>query len=278
MSMSKDNFFGGAALATAFALGLATTSLPANAMTKAENAQLSYLQVKGTGLANRCADVTGEDRIQPTSGQTIVEMCMEPTSFAIEHEFGNEQKGITREFVPARIITRQTYSLDAIEGPITIENGNLVFHEKEGIDYAPVTLKDKTRGEGYPLMFNIKGLVAEGSGDTIKPGFSMKGKFKTPSYRTGLFQDPKGRGGTTGYDVQPGLLALQTGMEGDERIYKENNKVFDESEGQVEFLVDQVDDKEVGGVFVSLQKGDSDMGAHEALDILIKGKWYARVE
>jgi len=42
---------GKAAVVGALAFGLATA--PANALTKAEISSLSYLQVKGTGLANR---------------------------------------------------------------------------------------------------------------------------------------------------------------------------------------------------------------------------------
>ena len=33
---------------------------------------------------------------------------------------------------------------------------------------------------------------------TIKPGFQFGGSFSVPSYRTGLFLDPKGRGAVTG--------------------------------------------------------------------------------
>lgn len=308
---SKDDLVNAGKVAATAALAFGLATAPAHAMTKTELQQLSYLQVKGTGLANRCSDVDGDDWIKPTSGQKIVDMCIEPTSFGIEHEFANKKgQAPEKKFVPAHVMTRQTYTLDAVEGPLTVDNGKLVFHEKEGLDYSPVTLKDNTRGEGFPLLFNVKELVAEGSDEVIKPGFTFSGQFKTPSYRTGLFQDPKGRGGTvsldnvlllnllstplsvshsqrfflpscfiqTGYDVQPGLWALQTGMEGDDRIFKENNKIFDESLGRIEMQVDQVDDNEIGGVFVSLQKGDSDMGAHEANNILIKGKWYARVE
>ena len=65
---------------------VALPAQPANAMTKAELNQLSYLQVKGTGLANRCADVSGDDviRVSNKAGtqNRIVNMCIEPTQFA----------------------------------------------------------------------------------------------------------------------------------------------------------------------------------------------------
>lgn len=41
----------------------------------------------------------------------------------------------------------------------------------------------------------------------MKPGFEFGGKFGVPSYRTGLFLDPKGRGGNTGYDFPVALAA-----------------------------------------------------------------------
>lgn len=246
-------------------------------MTKADLVQLSYDQVKGTGLAGRCSTVEGSDTITVKNGDKLVDLCVEPTSFAIEHEF-SDKRGVESRFVPAHPITRETFTLDAVEGPLDVQNGNLVFHEKDGMDYNPVTLKDNTRGEGYPMLFNIKDLQAIGIGDKFRPGSVFGGHFNTPSYRTGLFQDPRGRGGTTGYDAFPGLLALHTGMEGDDSLYKENNKVFDESSGTIEFEVDQVDDDEIGGTFVSVQKGDSDRGAHDANNILVKGVWYARID
>ena len=262
----------------ALAITTSTMAPPAaQAVTKADLVQLSYDQVKGTGLAGRCATVAGSDSITVHNGDKLVDLCVEPTSFAIEHDF-SDKRGEQRRFVDAHPITRETFTLDAVEGPLEVKNGNLVFHEKDGMDYNPVTLKDNTQGEGYPMLFNVKQLEAIGIGDKFRPGSVWGGHFNTPSYRTGLFQDPRGRGGTTGYDAFPGLLALHTGLEGDDELYKENNKVFDESSGTIEFLVDQVDGDEMAGTFVSIQKGDSDRGAHDALNILVKGVWYGRVD
>lgn len=102
----------------------------------------------------------------------------------------------------------------------------------------------------------------------------MGGPFTVPSYRTGLFLDPKGRGGSTGYDMAVALPGLQSGTEGDAELFKENNKVFDVTEGQIEFEVNRVDPEngEIGGVFVSKQKGDTDMGSKVPKDILVKGE------
>ena len=97
----------------------------------------------------------------------------------------------------------------------------------------------------------MKDLVAKAStgGNQVKPGFQMGGGFRTPSYRTGLFLDPKGRGGSTGYDMAVALPGLQSGVEGDKEMFKENNKVFDVTDGNIEFEVNQVDKEagEIGG-------------------------------
>merc|ERR1711976_1090732 len=76
----------------------------------------------------------------------------------------------------------------------------IVFKEKEGIDYAATTVQ-LPGGERVPFLFTVKDLVAKGTAGSFKPGFQMGGDFSVPSYRTGLFLDPKGRGGTTGYDM-----------------------------------------------------------------------------
>ena len=50
-----------------------------------------------------------------------------------------------------------------------------------------------------------------------------------PSYRTGAFLDPKGRGMTSGYDFAHALPGLQNGntKQGEEELFNENNKKFD---------------------------------------------------
>jgi len=266
---------GKAALAGAFAAGVAVA--PAQALTKSEINSLSYLQVKGTGLANRCAEVVGEDSIKPTSGQKLVDMCIEPKAWAVEEEIGKAGK-TEKKFVNSKVMTRQTYTLEGIEGPLT-NSGKIVFTEKEGIDYAPTTVQ-LPGGERVPFLFTVKDLVATGSGDTFKPGFQMGGDFTTPSYRTGLFLDPKGRGGTTGYDMAVALPGLQSGEEGDEELFGENNKTFDITQGRIEMEVNKVnaDESEIGGVFVATQLGDTDMGSKIPKKILTKGIFYAKVE
>jgi len=276
MSLKDDMAnLGKAALAGAIAVGVAAA--PAQAITKSEINELSYLQVKGTGLANRCAEVIGDDTIKPKTGQKLVDMCIEPKAWAVEEEIGKAGK-TEKKFVNSKVMTRQTYTLEGIEGPLT-NDGKIVFSEKEGIDYAPCTVQ-LPGGERVPFLFTVKDLVAKGSGDTFQPGFQMGGDFTTPSYRTGLFLDPKGRGGTTGYDMAVALPGLQSGEEGDAELFGENNKTFDVTQGRIEMEVNKVsaEDSEIGGVFVATQLGDTDMGSKVPKKVLTKGIFYARVE
>jgi len=276
MSLKDDLAnFGKVALAGAVAIGI--SAAPAQALTKNELNSLSYLQVKGTGLANRCAEVIGEGSIKPTSGQRLVDMCIEPKAWAVEEEIGRGGK-TEKKFVNSKVMTRQTYTLEGIEGTLNNKGGNIVFKEKEGIDYAPTTVQ-LPGGERVPFLFTVKDLEAQGKGDTFKPGFQMGGDFTTPSYRTGLFLDPKGRGGTTGYDMAVALPGLQSGEAGDDDMFLENNKTFDVTKGRIEMEVNQVsnDDSEIGGVFVATQLSDTDMGSKVPKKILTKGIFYAKI-
>jgi len=276
MSLKDDLINAGkAALAGAAVVGLAAS--PAQALTKSQTNELSYLQVKGTGLANRCPEVIGEDSITPKTGQKLVEMCIEPKAWAVEEEIGKGGK-TEKKFVNSKVMTRQTYTLDGIEG-ILKNDGKIQFTETEGIDYAPCTVQ-LPGGERVPFLFTVKDLVASGTGNAFKPGFQMGGEFNTPSYRTGLFLDPKGRGGTTGYDMAVALPGLQSGEEGDDELFKENNKTFDVTTGRIEMEVNKVNqgESEIGGVFVATQLGDTDMGSKVPKKILTKGIFYARVD
>jgi photosystem II oxygen-evolving enhancer protein 1 len=266
---------GKAALAGAIAFSVAAG--PAQAITKSQINELSYLQVKGTGLANRCAEVIGEDTITPKTGQKLVDMCIEPKAWAVEEEVGKAGK-TEKKFVNSKVMTRQTYTLEGIQG--NIENGGVItFTEKEGIDYAATTVQ-LPGGERVPFLFTVKDLVCKGNGNAFKAGFQMGGDFNTPSYRTGLFLDPKGRGGTTGYDMVQGLAALQSGEEGDDELFGETNKTFDITQGRIEMEVNKVnaEESEIGGVFVATQLSDTDMGSKVPKKVLTKGIFYAKVE
>jgi len=276
LNAMKDDFakVGAAALAGVAIFG---ATLPAQAITKSELNQLSYLQVKGTGLANRCSEVVGEDSITPKSGSRLGEMCIEPKAWAVEEEIGKAGK-TEKKFVNSKVMTRQTYTLEGIEGSLKTDGGNIIFTEEEGIDYAPCTVQ-LPGGERVPFLFTVKELVAKGNGGAFKPGFQMGGDFSVPSYRTGLFLDPKGRGGVTGYDMAVALPGLQSGEEGDAELFKENNKTFDVGQGRIEMEVNKVnaEESEIGGVFVASQPGDTDMGSKVPKKILTKGIFYAKI-
>lgn len=134
---------------------------------------------------------------------------------------------------------------------MNVEGGNTKFVEQDGIDYAATTVQ-MPGGERVPFLFTVKNLVAEGKGDTFKPGFEFGGSFKVPSYRTGLFLDPKGRGTTTGYDQAVALPGAQNGQADNDKLFKENNKKFEVLDGEVKFKVLNVNNetKEIAGVFV----------------------------
>jgi len=257
-----------------------TFNMPANAITKTESNSLSYLQVKGSGLANRCPEVIGEGSISINGGKKykVTSFCVEPKSWQVEENVVTK-KGISKEFVNTKLMTRQTYTLDDISGTMELKDGKATFTEEDGIDYAATTVQ-LPGGERVPFLFSLKGLVAKGNGATIKPGFEMGGSVVVPSYRTGLFLDPKGRGTTTGYDQAGALPGIQNGVDGDAELFKENNKVFDVLSGDVEFAVNRVNvaEGEFGGVFVSKQAGDTDMGGKEAKSVLSKGIFFGHLE
>lgn len=271
---------GAAAAAAAAVLATGIMAPPAHAITAEERAQLSYLQVKGTGLANRCSEVKGTDTLNVKSGSKMVDFCMEPKAFFVEESATNKKGEMKTEFVATKLMTRQTYTLDGMSGTIKDDGGKLTFTEEDGIDYAPTTVQ-LPGGERVPFLFTAKELVAKGAeSGGFKPGYEFGGKFKVPSYRTGLFLDPKGRGMATGYDMAVALPGLQSGEEGDAELFRENNKVFDVLEGSVEFEVQNVNaaEGEIGGVFVSAQPSDTDLGGKDPRKLLLKGIFYGKVE
>ena len=130
-------------------------------------------------------------------------------------------------------------------------------------------------------MFTIKELQAKSAAKSIEPGTEFSGTFRVPSYRSGLFLDPKGRGGTTGYDMAQGLPGMEAdGAEGQAELAGETNKVFQVTDGSLEFAVNKVDAAtgEFSGVFVSEQLSDTDMGSKVPKKVLIKGIISGRVD
>jgi photosystem II oxygen-evolving enhancer protein 1 len=280
--MSAENQGMKQAVAGLVAVPLLFGAQAANAITSEQVRSLTYEEVKGTGLANRCTELTGsngEITIGSSNKYKIADLCLEPKSFQIEQEVSKRKGAITKEFVDTKLMTRATYTLAGVEGPLTNEGG-LKFSEKEGIDYAATTVQ-LPGGERVPFMFTVKELVAKSTESTIKPGTGFSGTFRVPSYRSGLFLDPKGRGGTTGYDMAQALPGMEAdGGEGQAELAGETNKVFQVTDGSIEFAVNKVDQAsgEWSGVFVSEQLSDTDMGSKAPKKVLIKGIISGRVD
>ncbi|CAK9012866.1 unnamed protein product [Durusdinium trenchii] len=260
----------GAALGVLFGL---VAAQPAQAITAEQFSQLTYNQVRGSGLANRCPTVESNGSEVPVkAGSKLINACFEPKSFAVEIDTDNG-----KEFATTKLTTRQTYTLAFVEG--TLDPNPITFKEQDGMDFAATTVK-LPDGEYVPFLFTVKELVAKGEGSSFKPGFTWGGEFSVPSYRTGGFLDPKARGMNLGYDQVVGLPAMQAdGKSGQDEIFKETNKVFDVGRGAIEMEVNKVNQElgEIGGVFVSKQPSDTDMGAKEPKTILLKGIFYGKV-
>eukprot|EP00850_Spirogloea_muscicola_P020036 SM000206S06245 [mRNA] locus=s206:76630:78314:+ [translate_table: standard] len=234
--------------------------------------QLTYNEVKGTGTANQCPVIGGGvDGLAIKPGKyTAKKLCLEPTAFTVKAE--SQFKGQDEGFQKTKLMTRLTYTLDEIEGPFEIgSDGSIKFTELDGIDYAAVTVQ-LAGGERVPFLFTIKELQAEGKAD----GFS--GAFLVPSYRGSSFLDPKGRGGSTGYD---NAVALPAGGAGDEEeLGKENSKNTAASSGNITLSIAKSDPStgEIAGVFSSKQPSDTDLGAKVPKEVKIEGIWYAQLE
>merc|ERR1712146_337345 len=118
------------------------------------------------------------------------------------------------------------------------------FLEEDGIDYAPTTVQ-LPGGERVAFLFTVKQLNATGSLD------NFRGDFSVPSYRGSSFLDPKGRGGSTGYDTAVALPARGD----DEELVKENTKNTAAPKGSIVLRTAKVDPStgEIAGVFQSIQ-------------------------
>ncbi|KAL9682097.1 hypothetical protein QQ045_013890 [Rhodiola kirilowii] len=232
----------------------------------------TYMELKGTGLANQCPTIEGgvpNFAFKPGKYQ-MKKLCLEPTSFTVKAEGVN--KNAPPDFQKTKLMTRLTYTLDEIEGPFEVlPDGTVKFEEKDGLDYAAVTVQ-LPGGERVPFLFTVKQLVASGKPD------NFGGEFLVPSYRGSSFLDPKGRGGSAGYD---NAVALPAGGRGDEEeLVKENNKDTSASKGRITLSVtgSKPETGEVIGVFESIQPSDTDLGSKAPKDVKIQGIWYAQLE
>ncbi|MGB3299994.1 MAG: photosystem II manganese-stabilizing polypeptide [Phormidesmis sp.] len=268
-----------ALLAVFFAFCLSVLTACSKAPSATSNIPLTYDEIRNTGLANSCpqVDETRRGQIPLESGVAyrLVDLCMEPTSFFVKQEAANKRKDA--EFVAGKSLTRYTTSLEQVSGDILLQDdGSLVFDEKLGMDFQPITVL-LPGGDQVPFLFTIKGLKAQTQPglNAITTSTDFVGGFRVPSYRTSNFLDPKARGLTTGYDNAVALPARA-----DNTLTRENVKSFDVGEGTISLQISKVDSKtgEVGGTFISEQPSDTDMGTAAADDVRLQGVFYGRIE
>lgn len=245
----------------------------------ATNAPLTYDQIRGTGLANNCPILSETTRgaIPVDSSQTysLKELCLQPTTFFVKEESVNKRQAA--EFVPGKLLTRFTSSLDQISGTIKVsQNGSLTFTEEDGIDFQPITVR-LAGGEQVPFFFTIKNLVAKSQPgmDSINTSTDFEGEFNVPSYRGAVFLDPKGRGVASGYD---NAVALPSEADS-EQLKRANTKRVETGKGKISLQVAKVDSNtgEVAGTFESEQPSDTDLGADDPKEVKVRGIFYARI-
>jgi photosystem II oxygen-evolving enhancer protein 1 len=258
------------------------TALPlsgGNALAQSRTS-LTYEDIRGTGLANRCQTLgqTTRGSFPLESGQEYVltDLCLEPINFFVKEEPKNTRR--EAEFVPSKVMTRLTTSLEGVTGTLKPnKDGGLTFYEEDGMDFQAITVK-LSDGELVPMLFTLKGLVAETQSGltTINASTDFQGEYEVPSYRTSNFLDPKGRGLTTGYD---NAVARPAVAEGEEEVARANVKRFIVGKGAISMQVAKVDGRtgEIAGTFEAEQPSDSDMGAHEPKDVRIQGVFYGRI-
>jgi photosystem II oxygen-evolving enhancer protein 1 len=260
----------------AFCLSVLTACSEAPA---ASTEGLTYEQIRNTGLANSCPQIETTVRglipIESGKGYSITGLCLQPTSYFVKEESTNKRR--EAEFVPAKLMTRYTSSIDAVSGTLKANSdGSLTFTEEDGLDFQAITVQ-LPGGERVPFLFTIKSLVAttDPGSSSINTSTDFTGNFRVPSYRTSNFLDPKGRGLTTGYD---NAVALPASADSEE-LRKENVKRFQLDKGTISLQVAKIDSAsgEIAGTFESEQPSETDMGSREASDVKIRGLFYARV-
>ena len=241
---------------------------------------LTYEQIRGTGLANKCPQLAETSRgsisVDPNAKYSIKELCLEPTSFFVKEEPANKRQ--VAEFVAGKVMTRYTSTIDQVQGQLTSNaDKSLTFKEEDGLDFQAITVK-LPGGELVPFLFTIKNLVAQTQPNltSINTSTDFEGTFKVPSYRGAAFLDPKGRGVVSGYD---NAVALPAGSDNEE-LTRTNVKRAEILKGKISLQVAKVDNTsgEIAGTFESEQPSDTDLGAGEPKEVKIRGLFYARIE
>jgi photosystem II oxygen-evolving enhancer protein 1 len=269
-----------ALLAVCMSALVACSSAP-DTTTVATAELLTYDQIRGTGLANNCPSLaeTSRGSIPIEAGGTykLTGLCLQPTTYFVKEEPANKRQ--EAEFVPGKLLTRFTSSIDQVQGTLKVgSDGTLTFTEEDGLDFQAITIQ-LPGGEQVPFLFTIKELVATSDPGVVAINTStdLQGEFNVPSYRSAGFLDPKGRGVSTGYDNAVALPATDNS-----KLKRSNVKLADTrtKAGKISLQVAKVNSAtgEIGGIFESVQPSDTDLGARPALDVKIRGLFYARIE
>ncbi|MFM2064360.1 MAG: hypothetical protein RLZZ507_4031 [Cyanobacteriota bacterium] len=262
----------------ALCLGLITAC--SDAPSSSSRDLLTYEQIRGTGLANKCPQLAETSRgsiaLDGSKSYSIKELCLEPTNYFVKEEPANKRQ--KAEFIDGKLVTRYTSTIDQVQGDLKINPDNsLTFVEKDGLDFQAITVK-LPGGELVPFLFTIKNLVAQTQPNltSINTSTDFEGTFKVPSYRGAAFLDPKGRGVVSGYDNAVALPAQAD----DDELTRTNVKRAEILNGKISLQVAKVDNAtgEIAGTFESEQPSDTDLGAGEPKEVKIRGLFYGRVE
>lgn len=262
----------------ALCLGLITAC--SDAPSSSSRDLLTYEQIRGTGLANKCPQLTETSRgsipIDSSQSYLLKELCLEPTNFFIKEEPANKRQ--EAEFIAGKLLTRYTSTIDQVQGDIKVNpDKSLTFVEKDGLDFQATTVQ-LPGGERVPFLFTIKNLIAKSQPglSSINTSTDFEGEFKVPSYRGAAFLDPKGRGVVSGYDNAVALPAQADKKD----LTRTNVKRAEVLKGKISLSVAKVDSAtgEIAGTFESEQPSDTDLGAGEPKEVKIRGLFYGRVE
>jgi photosystem II oxygen-evolving enhancer protein 1 len=265
-------------LALMLALCLTLVTACSGGAKAVDRANLTYEDIHNTGLANDCPSLPDSARgsipLDSGSSYRLREVCMHPAEVFVKGKPANKRQ--EAQFVPAKILTRYTSSLDQVTGDLAVSGDGLSFKETGGIDFQIITVL-MPGGEEVPFVFSSKELDARAEGAAISTSTDFSGDYRVPSYRTSNFLDPKGRGLTTGVEYTQGLVGLGADSEGLER---ENIKRYVDGTGTMELSITKVDADtgEFAGVFTAVQPSDTDMGSKDPLDVKITGELYGRLE
>ncbi|MEX1316318.1 MAG: photosystem II manganese-stabilizing polypeptide [Synechococcaceae cyanobacterium] len=265
-------------LALVLALCLTLVTACSGGAKAVDRSQLTYEEIHNTGLANDCPTLPesarGSIALDPGATYQLREICMHPSEVSVKAEPANKRQ--EARFVPGKILTRFTTSLDQVYGDLSVAGDTVKFQEQGGLDFQLITVL-MPGGEEVPFVFSSKQLQATADGAAISTSTDFNGTYRVPSYRTSNFLDPKARGLTTGVEYAQGLVGLTAD---NEEIARENIKRYVEGTGSMELSITRVDpgSGEFAGVFTALQPSDTDMGSKDPLDVKITGELYGRLE